>query len=194
MIEDGSPEALARLGRSPMALKQYWDDLHRIKTELFVSMTDNLYARIFKLPTEAAEDGRERAIVPADFHDKETIVWKANVRRRWCACFVRGGSGVEDLMDVMLGLPWWMHCRLQGALVHTVVQGRPERFQHARSNFASPPFLWQDYPYWYEPGIEHHCIWSSRPLPIEKIEEASLAWEGVGVELMHLKQECKAVY
>ncbi|KAK2078671.1 hypothetical protein QBZ16_003511 [Prototheca wickerhamii] len=83
VIEDGSPEALARLGRSPMALKHYWDDLHRIKTELFVSMTDNLYARIFKLPTEAAEDGRERAIVPAEFHDKETIVWKANDYPYW---------------------------------------------------------------------------------------------------------------
>ena len=138
MIEDGSPEALARLGRSPMALKHYWDDLHRIKTELFVSMTDNLYARIFKLPTEAAEDGRERAIVPAEFHDKETIVWKANVRRRWCVRFVRGGGGVGDLMDDMQGLPWSMHCRLEGALVHAVVQGRLERFQRTRLYVASP--------------------------------------------------------
>lgn len=138
-IEDGSPEALARLGRSPMALKHYWDETREIKTKVFVSMIDNLYARIFNLPTERDPDGRQRAIVPPDFQEKETIVWKPNVRNV-------GTAAGHDA-----------HCRLMVQVIFLLL-----------SIVLKTP---QDYPYWYEPGIEHHCIWCSRPLPEERIKQ-----------------------
>ncbi|KAL6782180.1 hypothetical protein ACKKBF_B39365 [Auxenochlorella protothecoides x Auxenochlorella symbiontica] len=39
-----------------------------------------------------------------------------------------------------------------------------------------------DFPYWYEPGIEHHCLWSTTPLSEDRIKQEIVWHRGAGYE------------
>jgi hypothetical protein len=82
VVGDGSPVALARLGRMPLQSKQYREFRDGVILKKYVSVTDYLYATVFGLECEREFEshGRERALVPVGFHlGDPVIVWRLNV-------------------------------------------------------------------------------------------------------------------
>lgn len=52
--------------------------------------------------------------------------------------------------------------------------GHPVR----RGLLAAPPPPTQDYPYWFEDGIEHYCLWATQPLSRRQLDEVGVGgWE-----------------
>lgn len=49
-----------------------------------------------------------------------------------------------------------------------------------------------DFPYWYEPGIEHHCLWSTTPLSEDRIKQVGGRLEAGqnAHDEVHTEQEC----
>ncbi|KAL6782179.1 hypothetical protein ACKKBF_B39360 [Auxenochlorella protothecoides x Auxenochlorella symbiontica] len=77
IILDGSPAALGRLGRDPIAQRDYWLFREQKKKE-YQSMTDYLLHTVFKLKTKEAEDGKLEAVIPPGFKESEDVVWRPN--------------------------------------------------------------------------------------------------------------------
>jgi Protein of unknown function (DUF3605) len=112
LIEEGSIEALGRLGRSPQGLKKYWDYRENVISKSYASVTDYLMHSVFNMPTVKTSNGKLK---------------------------------VERFLDGLHEVFW-------------------------RKN---------DFPYYFEQDVEHHVLWSCRPLsPAELLHEIDARRQG----------------